>query len=69
TLAAALQRIFTLARLGLAQADFSEYRDMEILVRAFFSQNPRQEGNALILKTEAMDGKDLALLFNTMSLY
>ena len=65
----ALARIFGLARIGLALADFGEYKDMETLARAFFAEAPRTEGNALILKTAVMSGRDLALLFNTISVY
>jgi hypothetical protein len=65
----ALARIFGFARLGLALADFGEYRDMETLARAFFAEAPRTEGNALVLKTAVMSGRDLALLFNTISVY
>jgi len=63
----ALVRIFSLARLGLAFADFSQNKDMEMLVKAFFSQNPTADGSALILATGVMKGSDLALLFNMMS--
>ena len=59
-------RIFTLAKIGLALADFGEHRDRETLVRAFFAQNPRQDGNAMVLTTGVMNGRDLALLFNTI---
>jgi len=63
----ALVRIFTLARIGLAFADFSQNKDMEMLVKAFFSENPKADGSALILATGVMKGSDLALLFNMMS--
>jgi len=63
----ALVGLFTMARIGIAFADFSKNKDMEMLVKAFFSQNPRADGNALILTTGAMSGTDLALLFNMMS--
>jgi hypothetical protein len=65
----ALVSIFSLARLGLASADFSKHKDMETLVRAFFWQSPRAEGSALILDTGTMRGEDIALLFNLISLY
>jgi hypothetical protein len=68
TQASALVRIFTMARVGMVFADFSDYKDMETLAKAFFSNNPRADGNALILQTGTMSGKDLALLFNTISL-
>ena len=67
--AAGLVMIFSLARLGMANADFGDHKKMETLARAFFSNSPRQDGNALILKTGVMSGKDLALLFNTISVY
>ncbi|GHV85295.1 hypothetical protein AGMMS50230_09030 [Spirochaetia bacterium] len=67
--AGALVRIFTLAKIGLALTDFNGHRDMETLVRVFFSQNPRQDGNAMVLTTGIMNGRDLALLFNTISVY
>jgi len=69
TQAAALVRIFAMARMGIALADFSEHKEMETLAKAFFSGNPTQDGNALVLKTGTMSGKDLALLFNTISVY
>lgn len=64
----ALVSIFSLARLALAIADFSAHKDLETLVRAFFWQNPRADGNALILNTGTMKGEDIALLFNLISL-
>ena len=67
--AAGLVGIFSMARMGMAAADFSEHKEMETLVKAFFSGIPTQEGNALILKTGQMSGKDIALLFNTISVY
>jgi len=67
--AAGLVTIFTMARMGIALADFSERREMEALAKAFFSRNPRQDGNALIIQTGTMNGKDLALLFNAISVY
>ena len=67
--AAGLVRIITMAKLGMALADFAERKEIEALAKAFFSQNPRQDGNALIITTGAMDGKDLALLFNSISIY
>jgi hypothetical protein len=67
--AGALVRIFALAKTGLALADFSGHPDMEILAGAFFAQAPLQDSNALILTTGVMSGRDLALLFNTISVY
>ena len=69
SLATGLVRIFTLARVALAVADFKGKEDLKTLAEAFFSQNPRADGNALILTIETMSGKDLALLFNALSLY
>ena len=69
TQASALVRIFTMARLGLALSDFGEHKEMEALAKAFFSQNPRQDGSSLILETGKMNGNDLALLFNSISVY
>ena len=69
TQAAALVRIFTLAKIGLAMADFSGREDMKVLAGAFFSGNPQAEGSALILTTGTMNGTDLALLFNAISIY
>jgi len=69
TQAAALVRIFAMARMGIALADFSEHKEMETLAKAFFSNNPTQDGSALVLQTGTMSGKDLALLFNTISVY
>ena len=67
--AAGLVMIFSMAKQRMANADFSERKEMEALARAFFSNSPRQDGNALILKTGAMSGKDLALLFNAIAVY
>jgi hypothetical protein len=67
--AAALARVFALAKLALAAADFKGNHELEILAKAFFSQTPRAEGNAVILNTGAMEGKHLALLFNAFSVY
>ncbi|MDR0599151.1 MAG: hypothetical protein LBG84_03590 [Treponema sp.] len=67
--AAALVRIFDLARRNIAGADFSSRPDLEALARALFAGVPRQEGAALILKTGTVSGRDLALLFNTISVY
>ena len=67
--AAGLVMIFAMARLGMANADFSAYKEMEALARAFFTNSPRQDGSALVLKTGALSGKELALLFNTISVY
>ena len=69
TQAAGLVGIFSLARLGIAFADFSEHKEMETLAKAFFSRNPAQDGNALVLQTGKISGKDLALLFNIISVY
>jgi hypothetical protein len=69
TQAKALVRIFTMAKIGMALADFSQHQDMETLARAFFSDNPVEDGNALVLKTSVMNGRDIALLFNTISVY
>ena len=69
TQAAALVRIFMLAKLGLALTDFSENKDMKTLAEALFFQTPRQDGSALILTTGTMNGSGLALLFNTISVY
>ena len=69
TQAAGLVMIFAMAKLGIARADFSDRKEMETLAKAFFSQNPRQDGNALVLDTGIMNGKDLALLFNSISIY
>jgi hypothetical protein len=65
----ALVRLFTMAKAFAAMADFSQLRDMEALARAFFAGTPRAEDNALILKTAVVSGRDLALLFNTISVY
>jgi len=64
---AALIRVFALAKLALAAADFKGNDKLEILAKAFFSQTPKAEGNAVILNTGAMEGKSLALLFNAFS--
>jgi hypothetical protein len=69
TQATGIVGVFIIARLGIANADFSAYNDMETLAKAFFSNSPTQDGNALVLKTGKMSGKDLALLFNTISVY
>jgi hypothetical protein len=69
TQAAGLTAVFTMARMGMALADFSEHKDLETLARAFFSLAPKQDGNALILTTGPMNGKDIALLFNSISVY
>ena len=66
TQAAALARIFTLAKLGMAMANFDD-ANMKILAEAFFSQTPQAEGSALIVRTGKMSGKDIALLFNSIS--
>jgi hypothetical protein len=67
--AAALARLFALVKLGLSAVDFKGDGGLEILVKAFFSQNPKTEGNALLLNTGVMEGKDLALLFNAISVH
>ena len=69
TQAAALVRVFAMAKLGMALADFSEREEMEALARALFANNPTQDGSSFIIQTGPMDGKDIALLFNTMSVY
>jgi hypothetical protein len=69
TQAAALVRIFALAKVGLALADFNKREDMRVLAEALFSGNPQAEGSALIITTGTMNGNDLALLFNAISLY
>jgi len=67
--ATALARLFALAKLALAVVDFNGKSDMEILAKAFFSQTPKTEGNVLIINTGAMEGKNLALLFNAFSVH
>ncbi|MDR0402739.1 MAG: hypothetical protein LBH35_04020 [Treponema sp.] len=72
TQAAALARIFTMAKLASAFIDFSTMEsgaDLASLAGIFLSNVPEQDGSALILKTEIMGGRDIALLFNTLSLY
>ena len=72
TQAAALARIFTMAKLASAFADFSAMEsgaDLASLASIFLSNVPEQDGSALILKTGVMNGTDIALLFNTLSVY
>jgi hypothetical protein len=67
--ALALTRIFGLASLGMAGTDFSQYREFESVVKALFGGSCGQDGAAVIIKTGALSGGELALLFNTLSLY
>ena len=69
SLASGLVRIVTLAKVALALADFKGKENLKVLAEAFFSQNPRAEGSGLIITIGAINGKDLALLFNALSLY
>jgi hypothetical protein len=72
TQAAALFRIFMMAKLALAFIDFSAMEsgaDLASLAGVFFSGVPEQDGSALLLRTGIMDGRDIALLFNTLSVY
>ena len=69
TQATALARIFSMARLGLAMADFTGRENMKALAEALFFQNPKADGSALILNTGPMKGSNLALLFNAISIY
>jgi hypothetical protein len=70
TQAAALVRIFTMARRAMAFVDFSAMEsDVAILAGIFLSGVPEQNGSALTLETGLMSGRDIALLFNTLSLY
>jgi hypothetical protein len=65
----ALVKLFTLARAGLALTDFSSRPDLQSLYRVFFAETPVQDGSALMLTTGAMQGREIALLFNTLSVY
>jgi hypothetical protein len=65
----ALVRLFTLARAGMALTDFSSRPDLQSLYRIFFAEAPAQDGSALVLTTGTMQGRDIALLFNTLSVY
>ncbi|MDR1505992.1 MAG: hypothetical protein LBI67_02715 [Treponema sp.] len=70
--AAAIARIFATARLAMAFIDLSAMEggaDFASLVGVFLSRAPEQDGRTLILNTGSMDGRDLALLFNTLSVY
>jgi hypothetical protein len=72
--AAALAQIFSLAKLAAALLDFSSLEqeqgaNLASMVKIFLTNNPSQDGNALILKTGVMKGGELALLFNTLSVY
>ena len=75
--AGALVIMLNLARMGLdlsgsIEQDGSEMgiqMDIQTLVKIFFSNPPRQEGNALILTTGIVNGSELALLFNAFSVY
>ena len=67
--AAALVQIFTMGRAMIANAEFSSRPDLASLVKAFFTGTIEQNGNALVLKTGTLDGRDIALLFNTLSVY
>jgi len=67
--ASALARVFALAKLALGTANFNGKSDMEILAKAFFSQTPKTEENVVIINTGVMEGKNLALLFNTFTVY
>jgi hypothetical protein len=72
TQAAALARIFTMAKLASAFIDFSAMEsgaDLASLAGVFLSNVPEQDGSALLLTTGIMDGRDIALLFNTLSVY
>lgn len=70
--AAALTRIFTMAKRASAFIDFSAMEsgaDLASLAGIFFSNVPEQNGGALTLTTGIMNGRDIALLFNTLSVY
>jgi hypothetical protein len=67
--AGALVRLFSLAKGALAFADLSSRGDLQSLARAFFAETPLQDGNAMVLRTGILQGRDLALLFNTLSVY
>ena len=70
--AAALARIFTMAKLAMAFVDFSAMEsgaDLASLAGIFLSNVPEQDGSVLTLTTGIMDGKNIALLFNTLSVY
>jgi hypothetical protein len=72
TQAAALVRIFTMAKLASAFIDFSAMEsgaDLASLAAVFLSNVPERNGSVLTLKTGIMSGRDIALLFNTLSVY
>jgi hypothetical protein len=72
TQAAALARIFAMAQIASAFVDFSAMEfgtDMASLAGVFLFNVPEKDGSALILKTGVMNGRDIALLFNTLSVY
>jgi hypothetical protein len=72
--AAALARIFSLAKLAMALIDFSSLEqtqgaNLASMAKIFLANNPSLDGSALLLKTGTMKGGELALLFNTLSVY
>jgi hypothetical protein len=76
TQAAALARIFTMAKRASAFIDFSAMAGGDLadanlasLAGVFLSNVPEQNGSVLTLKTGIMNGRDIALLFNTLSVY
>ncbi|MDR2144466.1 MAG: hypothetical protein LBP29_08865, partial [Treponema sp.] len=72
TQAAALARIFTMAKLASAFADFSAMESgagLASLTAVFLSNVPERNGSVLTLTTGVMNGTDIALLFNTLAVY
>jgi hypothetical protein len=67
--ARAVVNLFSMAQLFASSMDFSKSGALQSVAAAFFTNIPVQDDAALILRTGAMDAKDIALLFNTLSLY
>jgi hypothetical protein len=67
--AGALVRIFSLTRTAISGAELPEKKGLEQLAAVFFANDPVQDGSAMVLTTGIMDGGDIALLFNTLTVY
>lgn len=67
--AQALVRVFAMARLAAAFVDFSSMGETGSLAAVFLANDPVLDGSALRLETGIMEGAELALLFNALSVY
>jgi hypothetical protein len=70
--AAAVARIFSLAKGALSLFDFSGRKDGEslgALLKILFAGTPETDGSAVIVRTGTISAKDIALLFNTLAVH